>query len=341
MNRDTNRTIFPIVGKWGRRRRCRRPFSIPPSPGPSRKREGRRKGEAEQASGFPLPRRGRGSGRGGNLSGIPRGTDLGVPRPVSGWNRKGEEIPFFPWVSDLFIPNEYFLLDSGRVLGYICQSGEVGAPEMPAPLFVARHAAPVCSHVVMPGLVPGIHVLRHRGASQEWARRRRDVDARNKSGHDDGGTAGAARPSSDPDKPREKRRGSRARPCGGHDRASCNRHRYRPGRRPDRATDRAPRDGGAPGRALPRHADPRIEYADPPAPRPRSAFADGNVDRPVESAEVDIPARHLPDANVDPVAICLRDAYVDRRKTLLCAAKIGAQADTPALRREEKWLSPG
>ena len=39
--------------------------------------------------------------------------------------------------------------------------------------------------IVMPGLVPGIHVLRRRGASRERARRRSDVDARNKSRHDD------------------------------------------------------------------------------------------------------------------------------------------------------------
>ena len=38
--------------------------------------------------------------------------------------------------------------------------------------------------IVMPGLVPGIHVLWHRGARRERARRGRDVDARNKSGHD-------------------------------------------------------------------------------------------------------------------------------------------------------------
>ncbi len=43
---------------------------------------------------------------------------------------------------------------------------------------------------VMPGLVPGIHVLRHRGASGERTRRRRDMDARNKSGHD--GRSGAS-----------------------------------------------------------------------------------------------------------------------------------------------------
>ena len=57
--------------------------------------------------------------------------------------------------------------------------------------------------------------------------------------------------------------------------------------------------------------------SDMPTPRchasARSAFADGNVDRLVESANVDIPARHLKDANVDPVAICLRDAYVGGR----------------------------
>ena len=46
---------------------------------------------------------------------------------------------------------------------------------------------PHLPHTVMPGLVPGIHVLRHRGAGRERARRRRDGDARNKSGHDDWG----------------------------------------------------------------------------------------------------------------------------------------------------------
>ena len=51
-------------------------------------------------------------------------------------------------------------------------------------------------HHVMPGLVPGIHVLRRRGANRERARRRRNVDARNKSGHDErSGEAGkTARP---------------------------------------------------------------------------------------------------------------------------------------------------
>ena len=57
--------------------------------------------------------------------------------------------------------------------------------------------------------------------------------------------------------------------------------------------------------------DPWIAYADHPVPRARSAFADGNADRPVESANVDIPARHLRGANVDPVAICLLDAGID------------------------------
>ena len=65
---------------------------------------------------------------------------------------------------------------------------------------------------------------------------------------------------------------------------------------------------------LPRHVDPRIGYADPPgAARARSAFADGNADRRVESANVDIPARHSRDANVDPVAICLLDVGTARR----------------------------
>ena len=42
---------------------------------------------------------------------------------------------------------------------------------------------------VMAGPVPAIHVSRHRGASGEGARRRPDVDTRNKSGHDGGGVA--------------------------------------------------------------------------------------------------------------------------------------------------------
>ena len=61
-------------------------------------------------------------------------------------------------------------------------------------------------------------------------------------------------------------------------------------------------------------------YADPPVPRAsafgicRQTFADGNADRPVESAEVDIPARHSKNANVVSAAICLPDAYVDEFK---------------------------
>ena len=43
---------------------------------------------------------------------------------------------------------------------------------------------------VMPGLVPGIHALRYRGASPARPRRRRGVDARNKSGHDGKGRSG-------------------------------------------------------------------------------------------------------------------------------------------------------
>ena len=46
---------------------------------------------------------------------------------------------------------------------------------------------------VMAGLVPAIHVSRHRGASREGTRRRPDVDARNKSGQDDRGV-GLRRP---------------------------------------------------------------------------------------------------------------------------------------------------
>ena len=63
--------------------------------------------------------------------------------------------------------------------------------------------------------------------------------------------------------------------------------------------------------------DPRIGYADPPVPRERTpgisgwAFPDGNADRRIESAEIDIPARHPRGANADPVAICLPDACVD------------------------------
>ena len=44
--------------------------------------------------------------------------------------------------------------------------------------------------VVMPGLVPGIHVSRRGGMSGYEARRRSDVDARNKSGHDGRNAAG-------------------------------------------------------------------------------------------------------------------------------------------------------
>ena len=63
--------------------------------------------------------------------------------------------------------------------------------------------------------------------------------------------------------------------------------------------------------------DPQIEYAAPLVPRERTfgiserVFADGNVDTPVDSAEVDILARQLNDANVESVAICLLNAYVN------------------------------
>ncbi len=49
----------------------------------------------------------------------------------------------------------------------------------------------------MSGLVPGIHVLRHRGTNRARARRRRDVDARNKSGHDGIGTGRAVCPATE------------------------------------------------------------------------------------------------------------------------------------------------
>ena len=79
--------------------------------------------------------------------------------------------------------------------------------------------------------------------------------------------------------------------------------------------------------------DPRIDYADPPVPRARAlgisgrVFADGNVDRPVESANVDSPARHLRGANVDPIAICLPDAGIDGGNE-----RRGRQAERPARR---------
>ena len=136
------------------------------------------------------------------------------------------------------------------------------------PRISARRRLP---HHVMPGLVPGIHVLRHRGARRERARRRRGVDARNKSGHD-GGEGGACRKparanalhrvrptltghqwneSGHDGRTEETPRVSRP-PCGGDEHA-CDRHRHRRG---------APDDGG-----VPRHADPRIGYADSPVPR--------------------------------------------------------------------------
>ena len=64
--------------------------------------------------------------------------------------------------------------------------------------------------------------------------------------------------------------GRAARPCGGHDRASCNRHRRRPGHRQERAARGAPGDGGVPrraqypGRASPRHGRPADRPCRPP-----------------------------------------------------------------------------
>ena len=63
--------------------------------------------------------------------------------------------------------------------------------------------------------------------------------------------------------------------------------------------------------------DPQIEYAAPLVPRERTfgiserVFAGGDVDRPVDPAEIDILARQLRDANVESVAICLLNAYVN------------------------------
>ena len=57
------------------------------------------------------------------------------------------------------------------------KSSDFGTPASP----VAVPGLAPASSTVMPGLVPGIHAVRHRGASRARARRRRDVDARNKS----------------------------------------------------------------------------------------------------------------------------------------------------------------
>ena len=61
----------------------------------------------------------------------------------------------------------------------------MSVPGEPIPAAPRPSAAP--AHTAMPGLVPGIHVLRRRGASRERMRRWREVDARNQSGHDDDG----------------------------------------------------------------------------------------------------------------------------------------------------------
>ena len=81
-----------------------------------------------------------------------------------------------------------------------------------------------------------------------------------------------------------------------------------------RAADGIPGNREVPRRAPPRHADPRIEYADPLVPRAHgrhlpTAMSTGRS----RTANVDIFARHPRDANVDLVAICLPDAYVDGR----------------------------
>ena len=145
-----------------------------------------------------------------------------------------------------------------------------------------------------PGLDPGsretacgIAVRTGRGRS----RRRRDVDARNKSGHD-GRTEETPRVS----RPPMWRTPSCMRPPS-------------PPTRPSPGAGRRRRGSATRIAATCRPAD-RI-CRPPGAARARSAFADGNVDRPVESANVDIPARHPRDANVESTAICLPDACVD------------------------------
>ena len=79
--------------------------------------------------------------------------------------------------------------------GYRCAGGRergLGRRGRLRPFPSSRTRAALLSlPTVMPGLVPGIHVLRHRGAGRARARRRRDVDARNKSGHDAVGESGA------------------------------------------------------------------------------------------------------------------------------------------------------
>ena len=195
MIRDTNRPIFSTVEKWGRRRRCRRPFSLPATPpGLFQCRHAR---TCSTAVRFNF---GTGS--------VPTRRDRLHPPSCHpgldpGSRAIGTALARLPWTPD-------------QVRGDSKGRG---------------------------GLVHGRGGWLEILTGQQW----------NKSGHDGRTeeTSRAARPSSGPDKPREKRRGFRARPCGGHDHA-CDRHRYRPGRHPERAADRAPGVCRLPGAACER-----------------------------------------------------------------------------------------
>ena len=207
------------------------------------------------------------------------------------------------------------------------------------PRISARRRLP---HHVMPGLVPGIHVLRRRGAGPARARRRRDVDARNKSGHDGGG-------------------GDKEGGCG---QAAIRVPIRRAGRKPA-CTDALRRVqpiltgqqwtcSGHHGRT-----EETLRVSRPPMWRTRSCmqpsslpmqpslgisgrvYADRNADRPAESTNAGIPARHPRDANVDPVAICLPDAYVDggkRMESMSCTLSTNSSRTTAAVPTETDIL---
>ena len=63
---------------------------------------------------------------------------MGRFRGRIGRKKKPREIRDLPTDFSL---HKHFFLDSGRVLGYICQSRQVGAPEVSAPLSIAGHTA--------------------------------------------------------------------------------------------------------------------------------------------------------------------------------------------------------
>ena len=157
---------------------------------------------------------------------------------------------------------------------------------------------------VMPGLVPGIHVPPPPRPRPARTAMPHGVDARNKSGHDAVGEGGARPRTATGDAGVPK---SEPRPA----RSAGNPLVLKPFAPPERIKPDS--NGTSPGMTTGR----KRRTGECP---PRSAFADGNADKRVESAEIDIPARHPRDANVDPVAICLPDAYVGLRKTRLRAA---------------------